>query len=227
MSWLEKRRDNRIDINPGKELSILLEDGLVVQVRNVSLRGSNVIFSDVSERAKAPVEKIFSASLTIGDVSIPIKMKVVRWVGGNEAGLQFMPPFPKELATLERFLEPRFLGRSLREIDPKILQKEIPKGMRWFQGTNETNLFSWSDQQQLVFLGRVVEWKENGSVRTGHVREDNAGADGRVSWVQSDILDFDTTPDNGVLNQALALIESSQIEDAVKRKFLEKLRSRP
>jgi hypothetical protein len=134
------------------------------------------------------------------------------------------------LDKLEKFLEPRCLGRSLREIDPSVLQKGLRKGLRWFQGMNDTNLFSWFDpvngsvvQQQLVFLDHVVEWAGDAAVRTGSVRPDERAMQGDVAWIKAELLDFDPMTDPSVLSQARAVLESSQIDAAVKQIFLNKL----
>lgn len=241
VQWKEKRRDNRIDLSPGKELTVHLlnpEGGetastLIASVRNVSMRGCGLVFKTKEDREKAEVNKVFVASLAVDDFPIPLNVKILRVIGEREVATQFKPPFPRELEKLERFLEPHCLGRSLREIDPKALQKSMKKGLRWFQGVNETSLFSWDDpvsgmilQQQLVFLDAVVEWKEKQPVRTGRVKQDGRGTEDEVAWIQSELLEFDAKADHALLSQAQTILESSNINDVVKKIFLEKLKEK-
>jgi hypothetical protein len=120
----------------------------------------------------------------------------------------------------------------LREIDSEKLQKTPKKGLQWFQGVNETSLFSWANpesndivQQQLVFLGLIVEWKQTGGVKTGRVMSDQLIAEGDKGWVQAELLEFDAKIDKAVIEQALSLMESAPIDPKVKEKFLEKVKT--
>lgn len=236
--WNEKRRDNRVELEMGKQLVVHLlnkEVGdsastLVASVRNVSVRGCWLIFNSPVERGKINAGQIFVASLAVDDFPIPLQVEVVRVASDREVAVRFKPPFPRELERLEKFLEPRCLGRSLREIDRAKLQKNQQKGLRWFQGVNETHLFCWTEpetkqvtQQQLVFLDRVVEWKEGFLVRTGMIRPDEKTAQGDLGWVKSELMDFDATPDSSTLHQAKTLLESSRIDATLKEIFLKKL----
>jgi hypothetical protein len=150
VKWKEKRRDNRIDLIPGKELTVhlLTPDSkeaaatLSARVRNVSMRGCSLVFANKADHDRAAIGTVFVATLAVDEFPIPLSVKVERSVGPLEVAAQFKPPFPRELDKLEKFLEPRCLGRSLREIDPSVLQKGLRKGLRWFQGVNKTSLFS-------------------------------------------------------------------------------------
>lgn len=234
-NWTEKRRDNRVELEDGHVLNVRLksaddeEKTFTARVRNVSVRGCGLIFKNSAERAQLEPKQIFVATLAVDDFPIPLQVEVIRLMGDTEAAVKFKPPFPRELEKLEKFLEPRCLGRSLREIDRAKLQKNQDKGMRWFQGVNETHLFSWTDssnghilQQQLVFLDRVVEWRENNPVRTGLTRQDQQVSDA-VEWVKSELLDFDAVADSAVVHQARVLIESARIDSKIKEAFLKKL----
>jgi hypothetical protein len=76
-----------------------------------------------------------------------------------------------------------------------------------------------------VFLESVVEWQEGSGLRTGRVQPDASSSEGDVDWVKSELLDFDSSANPAVLAQAQAILESSKINDVVKKKFLEKLKS--
>lgn len=237
-NWTEKRGGNRVDLDADRTLAVNLQvptggtESIIVpaHVRNVSMRGCRLEMETPEARKKLYVAQILVASLDVESFSIPLQLEVVRLVGDREAAVRFKPPFPRELEKLERFLEPRCLGRSLREIDPQALQRttEVGKGLRWFQGVNDTNLFSWVTpsgevvQQQLVFLDRVVEWKGRESVRTGRVRGEPVTAG--PGWVPAELLDFDKKADIAILAQARTIVESSRIESAVRDVFLDKLR---
>ncbi len=236
--WNEKRRDNRIDLSQEKALTVHLmsEDAagtsaktLVAMIRNVSVRGCGLLFENPQDRDRLKLKQVLLASLAVDDFPIPLHVEVIRLIGSSEAAVRFKPPFPRELEKLEKFLEPRCLGRSLREIDPAKLQKNQQKGLRWFQGVNETHLFTWTNpetgdvtQQQLVFLDHVVEWKDAGPVRTGLVRPDDGAKQGDVTWVKAELLDFDAVPAPTVLGQAKTLLDSSPIDAKVKKAFLNK-----
>ncbi|MCB4757707.1 MAG: hypothetical protein LHV69_11885, partial [Elusimicrobia bacterium] len=171
--WKEKRRSNRVDILKNELLEVHLLSPekepqsavtLVTKVKNISLRGCRLFFKTTEERNRVKIGQSFVASLGIEDFAIPLTVEVVRVLNDLEAAILFKPPFPKELERLEKFLEPRCIGLSMREIDPSHIQGGMEKGLRWFHGVNETNLFSWIDQdrntiiqQQLVFLDQVVE----------------------------------------------------------------------
>jgi hypothetical protein len=180
-------------------------------------------------RGTLSVGQELNGVLRLEAFEIPLSLRVVRFIGAEEAGFRIRPPFPKELERLERYLEPRFLGRSLREIDPGKLQREAgdARAMRWFQGLNETNLFSWQDaagtivQQQLVFLERVIEWRGSDAVKTGRIRGEGPTLAG---WVKADLLEFDGAPDQGALAQARILLENAGVEAKIRETFLSKIR---
>jgi hypothetical protein len=239
IDWSEKRRDNRLDL-PQENLLVVhlmskdptgdLAKTLAASVRNLSMRGCGLLFNNKEDWTRLALKQVLVASLDVEGFSIPLQVEVVRLTGGNQAAVRFKPPYPRELEKLEKFLEPRFLGLSLREIDPSKLQMNQQKGFRWFQGVNDTNLFTWVDaqsgivtQQQLVFLGKVVEWKSTGSVQTGAVRLDDRSVSGDVGWVKAELMDFNPKADPSILQQAKVLIESSKIDLKVRTIFLEKL----
>ncbi len=239
IDWTEKRRDNRLDLATDKPLRVhlmseeaegKLASTLVATVRNVSVRGCGLVFESAADCQRLKAKQVLLASLAVDDFPIPLQVEVVRLINDKEAAIRFRPPFPRELEKLEKFLEPRCLGRSLREIDPAKLQKDQQKGFRWFQGVNETHLFSWMSpetkqisQQQLVFLDHVVEWKEGDVVRSGMIRPDERRARGEVGWVKSDLLDFDAVADAAVVAQARTIVESCAIDGDIKNTFLKKI----
>jgi hypothetical protein len=240
VQWMEKRRDNRVDLEISNQLIVRLknpdendnENFITAEVKNVSIRGGAVVFQNADDKKSAPLGKTFLAYLGVNDLSVPLTIEVVREIGDLCVGVKFKPPFPRELERLEKFLEPRCLGRSLREIDSEKLQKTPKKGLQWFQGVNETSLFSWANpesndivQQQLVFLGLIVEWKQTGGVKTGRVMSDQLIAEGDKGWVQAELLEFDAKIDKAVIEQALSLMESAPIDPKVKEKFLEKVKT--
>jgi hypothetical protein len=158
---------------------------------------------------------------------VPVQVEIARRVAEKEVAVRFRPPFSKELQSLEKFLQPRYLGLSLREIDPGQLQTSGTRKLRWFQGMNDTNLFSWVDaatgtivQQQLIFLEGVVEWHAGGDARTGRVKQDSRATAG---WVASDVMEFDSVIDKRMAGDARVLISSARIDETVKKGFLTKL----
>lgn len=236
-NWQEKRRSTRLDLAEN-ELSFHLlhpeerDSGstLVASVKNVSLFGCRVELESLAQGPKIEKGQIFVAALGVQGFAIPLKVEVVRVLSDRELGIRFRPPFPRELERLEKFLEPRFLGVSLREIDPASLQKEEKKNLRWFQGLNDTHLFSWVDtssqavvQQQLVFLEKVVEWRSDGALKTGHVRSDHSSKSSGPGWVESELLEFDPKINESTLQQARVLIQSARIDETVKKHFLDKV----
>lgn len=229
--WREKRKENRVDLPPSHRLIVrLLAAGTgpaaTGVLKNASVRGGRLVLEN-PEAAELMLGQRLQSVLVVDGADVPLTLEVKRVVGRGEAGVRFIPPFPKELERLERFLEPRCLGRSLREIDATALQETSDKRLRWFQGVNETGLFSWFAangrivQQQLVFLDNVVEWTGMGPVRTGRVKADVAEAG--PGWVRSELLEFQADVDPAVLAQARIVLESSLIEDDVRQTFLEKL----
>lgn len=240
IDWSEKRRDKRLDLPlesflvvhlMSKDVTGDLAKTLAASVLNLSMRGCGLLFKNAEDCGRLAVKQVLVASLDVDGFSIPLQLEVIRMTGGNQVAVRFKPPFPRELEKLEKFLEPRFLGRSLREIDPSKLQMNQQKGFRWFQGVNDTHLFTWMDaqsgvisQQQLVFLGKVVEWKSSGPIQTGAVRSDDRAASGDVGWVKAELMDFDTKAAPETLKQAKVLVESSNIDLAVRTIFLEKLK---
>jgi len=225
----EKRRESRLDVGETPPLVVTLNLAATkpAQVVNVSARGLRLKL-DGTLRAALSVGQDLTGTLALDDTDIPLNLRVIRLIGDVEAGFRIRPPFPKELERLERYLEPRFLGRSLREIDPAKLQRDPgdSRTMRWFQGLNDTNLFSWEDaggavvQLQLVFLERVVEWSGTSGTRTGRIRGEGATLPG---WVKADLLEFDAAADADVLHEARVLLENAGIASKIKETFLSKI----
>ncbi len=205
---------------------------LVASVVNVSLRGLGIKLSHQENVQKIQLGQNLVASIEIDKFSVPLTVEVVRFVGNDGLGVRFKPPFPKELVRLERFLEPRVLGPTMREIKSDALQQGEGKMMRWHQGANDTHLFSWSHptdgtvlQQQLIFLDKVAEWGQTIPLRTGRIQreDDSAATAGRFGWVRSELLDFDPQPDTEFLRQARTLLESADVSEDLKQMFLKKI----
>ena len=224
----EKRLHSRLDVGDAPALTVALDvaGGTRAQVVNVSARGLRLRLSGAA-RSALSVGQDLTGTLLLDDAEIRMNLRVIRLIGDAEAGFRIRPPFPKELERLERFLEPRFLGRSLREIDPAKLQRDAGdrRTMRWFQGLNDTNLFSWEDggavaQLQLVFLERVVEWSAASGTRTGRIRGEGATLPG---WVKADLLEFDAAADAEVLHEARVLLENAEVAPKIKETFLSKI----
>ena len=199
---------------------------MTATVVNVSARGLRLNMG-AAERASLKVGQDVRGLLVLEDFEIRLSLRLIREIGSGEGGFRIRPPFPKGLERLERYLEPRFLGMSLREIDPAKLQRAASEtcGMRWFQGLNETSLFSWEDggsvvQQQLLFLERVVEWKGGDALKTGRIRGELPGLAG---WVKADLLEFDVAIDRDLVTQARVLVENAKIDSKVKETFLSKI----
>lgn len=236
-NWKERRRSNRVDLLMGEDLDVHLlvpQQGTtgetrVGHVRNISLRGCRIIFDDPSSMKGFTIGQNLVASIAVDNFAIPVTVEITRAINDREIAIHFKPPFPKELERLEKFLEPRCLGLSMREIDPSHLQEGTDKKLRWFHGINDTNLFVWIDsgrgdivQLQLVFLDHVVEWRTGGGVRTGRVKSDGV-ENPKPSWVKSELMDLDVMRDKSAFDQARVLISSSRIDPEVKKAFMEKL----
>lgn len=234
----EKRRFDRVELAPDEALFMHLlnpdrEDDahtVKVVVSNVSLRGCRVQFPSGSEVGSIQEGRQYVVSLNVDSFAIPLTVQVLRKEGQFGAAIVFKPPYPRELSRLERFLEPRTLGSSLREIRPEALQGSSALSLRWFQGVNDTHLFSWFDastgevtQQQLVFLGSAVEWQKELPIKTGHIKPDIALSEGSRGWVSSELLMWDHSLDHDLLRRAGQLLRSSPIDVTIKNVFLNKL----
>ncbi len=241
VNWNEKRKHNRVEFkdNQGLFVHLLSPEGagsartLGATVRNLSVRGCWLNFPSSVDRDRLNVGGEFVATLAVDDFPIPLHVEVIRLIGDTEAAIRFKPPFPRELEKLERFLEPHCLGMSLREIDQASLQNVKETGMRWFQGVNETNLFSWTDvqtkdivQQQLLFLGNVVEWTKTNPLRTGRIRGEEPSLSPTVGWIKAELLEFHAAPEEKLILHAKTILEASGVSADVRNIFLNKLKKR-
>jgi hypothetical protein len=230
----DKRQSPRVDAAEMQPvaLHVLLpageSDGDVVaaQVVNISMAGCRVIGPGTARAVTAGA--MFVGTLVVAGEPIPVNLELVRVSSSGEWGLRFRAPFPRELEKLKRFLEPRFLGRTLREISADVLQRG-GGDMRWFQGANDTHLFSWSSggkvaQQQLVFRDGVVEWRGAEPPRTGKLDPERSTRDAAYGRPSSDLISFDATAEAALIASARALVESSSIDETVRAAFLEKVR---
>lgn len=204
---------------------------ILAKVLNISQRGCHLWFISPEDGKRVKLKEELVATLDVEDFAIPMKVEVVRLIGESEAAVRFKPPFPRELEKLNKFLEPRCLGLSMREIDPSKLKKESQLELRWFQGVNDTSLFSWFNveagkivQQQLVFLEKVVEWREGSEVKTGRIRPDTPSLVSGPGWVKSELMDFDSEPQVPLLNLSTLVLASARIDDKVKEAFLNKVK---
>ena len=237
-NWTEKRRSNRIDLRDADVLKVHLlkavggsqGETIIAEMKNVSLRGGRLIFKNESDLKNIAEGDILTASLGVDEFPIPVNVQVVRMHGKLEAAVKFKAPFPKELEKLEKFLEPRCLGNSLREIDPSSLKDGDKGNFRWYHGVNDTSLFSWHDesgeiiQQQMVFLEKVVEWTKDEPLKTGKIKSEVGLGEKQYGWVRSEIMEFDESPNRQILDQARTILESGKLDKKVKDSFLNRIK---
>ncbi len=115
-------------------------------------------------------------------------------------------------ALFPHFFSPEELGSSLKEVGTDLVQaanRDVVS--RWFHSAQDADLFIWSDlkrssiiKQQISFYGQVVEWNLVEGLKTGLI-VDEEGSSGRIKG--SEVIRFDTTPQNPPIEQAMALIE--------------------
>jgi hypothetical protein len=109
-----------------------------------------------------------------------------------------------------RFFNPQELGKSLKEVATDFVantHKNIIS--RWFHSAKDADLFIWLDsnqniiKQQLSFYGQVVEWNVVEGVKTGLIVETEV----QTKMNSSEVVRFDTKPQKGPVEQALALLD--------------------
>ncbi|MBX5483591.1 MAG: hypothetical protein IRZ16_17350 [Myxococcaceae bacterium] len=117
----------------------------------------------------------------------------------------------------------RRLGRSLREIDPKMLDAHDDEGpVRWFLGENGTELVAWIDEAgaphhiQLVFSRVSVEWTGR-ALATGTFDLHGSTAGGRYDPY---LLRMAGGLDPEVCEAALELLRAADIDPVVKEPLL-------
>lgn len=213
----------------GKEF----ENVIVGEVLNVSLRGACLKIDHVALKESLSVGQFFSGALNIEGFSVPLRVELVRFVKPDEVAFRFKPPFPKEMQNLEHYLEPRFLGASLREINRDALQEGAKENVRWFQGANETNLFCWEKpgtseilKLQLMFLDQIVEVEDQKAPKTGVIRDSGESASESKKWIASEIINFSSQMDLDVIKKGCELIQSSTIPNNVKDFFINKIKTK-
>jgi hypothetical protein len=237
--WSEKRGDKRYLLNPRDNVRMHFlvhekaEEGKTVEaiVSNISQKGVRVDLVSPEDNVKFKKDLTVVSSLRVDDFDIPMTVRVARLVGDCGVGIEFVPPYPRELSRLHQYLEPRYLGASVREISAANLKSEKSHRLRWFQGENQTNLFVWERPEtgeiarwQLSIFGHLIE-EESGSVRTARIKEDSLYQMDHPGWFEEKHVAFDPILDQSQLDVAEVLINSTLIDDKVKRFIIGKIKS--
>lgn len=130
------------------------------------------------------------------------------------------------------FFNPQSIGPSLREVDVSLIQTESEKVIsRWFHGTQDADLFIWTDErnnvikQQVSFCGQIVEWNVLDGVRTGMVIENEIEG---PSMPSSETIQFDLTPQSSAIRLAFELVRHiTQLDEPTRGELLHQLTDRP
>jgi hypothetical protein len=118
------------------------------------------------------------------------------------------------------------LGASLREIDPSALQSDPDEGdLRWFQGDQGTELFTWArlqgvDHAQLVLDDQTVDWSERTGVSTGHLALGIAPLGGRYDRY---VVRPERRQDLHICRAALTLLRASPLASEAAAPFVRAL----
>jgi hypothetical protein len=102
-------------------------------------------------------------------VKIAVEIEITR-INDQVIGAKFLNFNITEFKKLAKYLEPQYLGNSLKVVNDSVIPIHQKDGFPYsssiyFQGINDTHLFLWLDDQedilkiQLFFLGNVVQWK--------------------------------------------------------------------
>lgn len=227
----ERRKSHRINIDPRDRVhvSLLIPEGpqegttVMAQVKDMSEIGFRLGLPEREWYEKVGLDQVMSANVEVDGFAIPMLVQVARKLERAEIGVQFKAPYPKELSKLVEFLEPKYLGLSLREIDQKALRESDKGKLRWFQGLGETNLFCWFQDDmdhiqhfQLSFQGKILDWQDGSTAKTGVIEE----GESIVKWKEADLINFDEPSNINTLKCAAEIINAAKIGEELKRKII-------
>lgn len=158
-----------------------------VRVHNISQGGVALLFDDDADYPKG---EILDISISIRGRAFPLQLEV-KGCRGRRLSCAFVTPSPAFQASLQEFLQPKFLGDAIqwsKELSEKSGAIELVSGATRYDaylGQNQTGFFVWTDGSRtllkLVGLSRdlVFEWSREEGLKTGRLL---SKSDENISW---------------------------------------------
>jgi hypothetical protein len=123
---------------------------------------------------------------------------------------------------LPKFFDPKQAGKDLLEIKQKLVKQESEHIVaRWFQGTDDVDLFIWENdvgqvlRQQLAFAGVIVDWNIMDGLSTGYVPVSEEPA---CAIKESQLIYYDDKPNAELIKVAIDILHHALKIDTKLRK---------
>lgn len=195
------------------------------EVINLSFGGMRVDLGDSQLRYNLKVNQQLPCHLFLDTVNIEINIRV-RNIETQYLGCSFSELSPAHSRAISEFIKPVLLGRSMREIDAKILKSgDSELKMRWFQGDDNIQIFMWQTQdgenvkQEYYFLDYMMTWDKEGSiVKTGKIISNGRRGYGRLDPSSVAFFDF---PPYKAIKLGKTILEAANLPNEIKDQMLE------
>jgi hypothetical protein len=180
------------------------------QVQNISRGGLRLQGIDASATH-------FEGVVCVDGTDVAVQAEIV-CRGDLWIGLRLTSTRPDWMEVTDAFLSPLELGARLREVDPELVRQDDPDAqIRWFYGGPTCELHLWCTgavmQAAQLYLGdRVVHWRKDRGLSTGHVEGTGAG---RVGYAASALVRNDVAADESTLLFARRLLRHAPIPPEV------------
>jgi len=192
---------------------------MINQVRyklfNISYKG----FGFIVQRDKPfdmPLNQEIRADLYLNDEVIAVSVTIV-FKKNQVAGAKINPLESKEIRKIIRFVTPKDLGASLKEIDPNFVrQTDSRKKLRWYFGKNNTEVLIWrNEKRELVeFMMIFFVYAVSGNIsketlQTANVNPLPLGAIALDEPWPEDFAQWNERPDREILQLAVEILGSA------------------
>lgn len=182
---------------------------------NISYKGFGFILEPYKEY-DFPLNQEIRADLYLKDEVIAVSVNVV-FKRDRIAGAKINPLDNKEIRKIIRFVTPKDLGASLKEIDPNFVrQTDTHKTLRWYFGKNNTEILIWrNERQELVeFMMIFFVYAVSGNILketllTANVNPLPLGAIALDEPWPEDFAEWNDRPDREVLQLAVEILSSA------------------
>jgi hypothetical protein len=222
ISEVERRRFPRVSLST--EQFKLASTGKIFGVCDLSTTGLALRLLDLEDMMEFPVGRTLEGILNMKGTKVPVTLEV-RNIRADTVGCAFLELTDGTVQSLERFLDPKRLGRELHPIPS-------PEGRAlWYHGPSGTDLLLWRTGDGawkrfcLFVYQSYIQWDFETGITTGWLAmaDQDSPVEGVVR-LETRLLEREGRVDHLKVDVARSLIAEAPLDEELKAFCIRQLR---